>query len=210
MLDWSLYLVTDQKLAQGRLLTDIVDQAVRGGVTCVQLREKHCSTRDFVALARAVGAVLKKTSVPLIINDRVDIALVAGAQGVHLGQKDMTLPDARKLAPDLLLSISVENIEQAVTAQAQGADYIGISPVFSTPTKKDTAPPLGLAGIAAIRKAVSIPMVGIGGIGAHNAAQVLRAGCDGIAVVSALMAACDVRQAAQDLKKIVQHAKERT
>jgi len=210
MLDLSLYLVTDRGLAKGRSLTDIVGQAVKGGVTCVQLREKNCSTREFIAQGKALRTVLHTTAVPLIINDRVDIALVVGAQGVHLGQKDMSILDARNLAPHLIIGVSVENVDQALKAQAQGADYIGISPVFLTPTKTDTAQALGLAGITAIRQAVTLPMVGIGGIDAHNAAQVVQAGCDGIAVVSALMAAHNPFQAAQELKNIVHLAKEKS
>lgn len=208
MLDLSLYLVTDRHLAGDRSLTEIVGQAVAGGVTCVQLREKNSSTRDFIAQGRALAKILAPTAVPLIINDRVDIALVVGAQGVHLGQKDMDLADARALAPDLILGISVENLDQALKAQDQGADYLGLSPVFSTPTKTDTAPALGLAGIRAMAKKIQIPMVGIGGLGPHNAAQVIQAGCHGLAVVSALMTPINVYQAAQELKNIVQHAKE--
>ena len=209
MPDLSLYLVTDRGLSLGRATVDIVRAAVAGGVTCVQLREKECSTRQFVAEARAVREVLAGTGIPLIINDRIDVALAVGADGVHLGQTDMHIADARRLVgTDMLIGISAECVEDAVRAQAEGADYIGISPVFSTPTKTDTAPALGLDGVALIRAAVSLPLVGIGGIGPGNAAKVIRAGCDGVAVVSAIVSDPDPRKAATELKTIIRQAKE--
>ncbi len=209
MPDLSLYLVTDRGLSLGRSTVDIVRAAVAGGVTCVQLREKECSTRQFVAEARAVREVLAGTDIPLIINDRIDVALAVDADGVHLGQTDMLIADARRVVGrSMLIGISAECVEDAVRAEAQGADYVGISPVFSTPTKTDTAPALGLDGVAAIRAAVSLPLVGIGGIKPGNAAEVIRAGCDGVAVVSAIVSAPDPRKAATELKTIIRHAKE--
>ncbi len=209
MPDLSLYLVTDRGLSLGRSTVDIVRAAVAGGVTCVQLREKECSTRQFVAEARAVREVLTGTGIPLIINDRIDVALAVGADGVHLGQTDMLIADARRMVgKDMLIGISAECVDDAVRAESEGADYVGISPVFSTPTKTDTAPALGLDGVARIRAAVSLPLVGIGGIGPGNAAGVIRAGCDGVAVVSAIVSAPDPRKAAAELKKIIHAAKE--
>ena len=209
MPDLSLYLVTDRGLSLGRSTVDIVRAAVAGGVTCVQLREKECSTRQFVAEARAVREVLTGTGIPLIINDRIDVALAVGADGVHLGQTDMLIADARRMVgKDMLIGISAECVDDAVRAESEGADYVGISPVFSTPTKTDTAPALGLDGVARIRAAVSLPLVGIGGIGPGNAAGVIRAGCDGVAVVSAIVSAPDPRKAAAELKTIIRQAKE--
>ncbi|UTF51237.1 thiamine phosphate synthase [Desulfomicrobium sp. ZS1] len=209
MPDLSLYLVTDRGLSLGRSTVDIVRAAVAGGVTCVQLREKECSTRQFVTEARAVREVLAGTGIPLIINDRIDVALAVGADGVHLGQTDMLIADARRVVGhSMLIGISAECVEDAVRAEAQGADYVGISPVFSTPTKTDTAPALGLDGVAAIRAAVSLPLVGIGGVKPGNAAEVIRAGCDGVAVVSAIVSAPDPQLAAAELKTIIRHAKE--
>ncbi len=209
MPDLSLYLVTDRGLSRGRSTVDIVRAAVAGGATCVQLREKECSTRQFVAEALAVRELLTGTGVPLIINDRIDVALAVGADGVHLGQTDMHIADARRVVgSSMLIGISAECVEDAVRAQAEGADYIGISPVFSTPTKTDTAPALGLDGVALIRAAVSLPLVGIGGIGPGNAAELIRAGCDGIAVVSAIVSAPDPQQASAELKAIIRAAKE--
>jgi thiamine-phosphate pyrophosphorylase len=209
MPDFSLYLVTDRGLSLGRDTADIVRAAVAGGATCVQLREKSCGTREFVREARAVRDILAGTGVPLIINDRVDVALAVGADGVHLGQTDMLVADARRLTgPHMLIGVSAECVEDAVRAQTQGADYIGVSPVFATPTKTDTAPPLGLGGVAAIRAAVSLPVVGIGGIGPANAADVIRAGCDGIAVVSAIVSAAAPERAAAELLTIIRKARE--
>ncbi len=209
MPDLSLYLVTDRGLSLGRSTVDIVRAAVAGGVTCVQLREKECSTRQFVAEARAVREVLVGTGIPLIINDRIDVALAVGADGVHLGQTDMLIADARRLVgTDMLIGISAECVDDAVRAQAEGADYVGISPVFSTPTKTDAAPALGLDGIARIRAATSLPLVGIGGVKPGNAAEIIRAGCDGVAVVSAIVSTPDPRKAATELKKIIHAAKE--
>lgn len=209
MPDLSLYLVTDRGLSLGRSTVDIVRAAVAGGVTCVQLREKECSTRQFVTEARAVRELLAGTGIPLIINDRIDVALAVGADGVHLGQTDMLIADARRvIGHSMLIGISAECVDDAVRAQAQGADYVGISPVFATPTKTDTAPALGLEGVALIRAAVSLPLVGIGGIGPGNAAEVIRAGCDGVAVVSAIVSAPDPQLATAELKTIIRHAKE--
>lgn len=197
-----LHLVTDRSLSQGRPLVEVVAEAVAGGVTCVQLREKDCSTREFLQEALALKELLQSLMVPLIINDRVDIALAVGADGVHLGQSDMPISHARRLlGPNCLIGISAESVDHAVEAEQQGADYIGISPVFSTPTKTDTAPALGLEGIRQIRELVRIPLVGIGGINLTNARQVLASGADGVAMVSAIMAAASPRLAAKAIRR---------
>lgn len=207
MLDYALYLVTDRSLSRGRSTLEVVQAAIAGGVSCVQLREKDCSTREFIQEARTLQEFLHTKSIPLIINDRVDVALAVGADGVHLGQNDMPIGDARKLLGDkLIIGISAESVENAITAELEGADYIGISPVFSTTTKKDIAPPLGLAGIREIRKKTKLPLVAIGGIHQHNATEVIRAGADGIAVVSAIVSAQCPETAARELfEKVNQH-----
>ena len=204
-MDYSLYLVTDRSLSRGRPNRDIVREAIAGGVTCVQLREKACDTRQFIAEARGLMVLLQSAGIPLIINDRLDVALAVGAQGVHLGQKDMASADARRLVgPGFIIGISAESLADALQAQAEGADYIGISPVFATATKKDTASPLGLEGIRRIRAAVNLPLVGIGGIDEENAAAVISAGADGVAVVSAIVAADCPRTAAATLKQRIE------
>jgi thiamine-phosphate pyrophosphorylase len=208
MFDLSLYLVTDRRLSLGRTTCEVVAEAIAGGVTAVQLREKHCSTREFIAEARLVKKLLQGTSIPLIINDRLDVALAVAAEGVHLGQQDMSISDARRLAgPRLIIGISAESLADALRAEAEGADYIGISPVFASTTKTDTAKPLGLAGIRRIREAVRLPLVGIGGITVDNAIEVLRAGADGVAVVSAVVSAPCPRSAAAALKQQWQYFK---
>ena len=204
MIDYSLYLVTDRSLSKGRSTAEIVAAAVAGGVSCIQLREKSCGTREFLNEALALQPLLKSRNIPLIINDRLDIALAIEADGVHLGQSDMPLGRARKIAGDsLIIGISAESVDDALRAEQQGADYIGISPVFSTPTKTDIAPPLGLEGVRQIRALVDIPLVGIGGINSDNAESVLAAGADGIAVVSAIVSAADPAGAAKKLKTLI-------
>ena len=211
MIDYSLYLVTDRSLSLGRTTVNIVRAAVAGGVTCVQLREKSCPTKAFIEEARALKALLDclETPIPLIINDRLDVAMAIGADGIHLGQSDMALADARRLVgTTMCIGISAESLEDALRAEAEGADYIGISPVFATPTKNDTAPPLGLDGIRRIRAAVQLPLVGIGGIHQENAGAVIRAGADGVAVVSAIVSAACPRSAASALKQQIHSARE--
>ena len=207
-IDYSLYLVTDRGLARGRSTLEIVRAAVDGGVTCVQLREKDCSTREFIKQALAIKHFLNARQVPLIINDRLDVALAVAAEGIHLGQSDMPLETARKIAgPSMLIGISAESVLNAVEAEAGGADYLGVSPVFATPTKADTAPPLGLEGLREIRQRVKIPLVGIGGLNSANAAEAIQNGADGIAVVSAIVAADDPRSEAMNLKQLIERAK---
>ncbi len=207
MIDYSLYLVTDRSLSKGRSTAEIVAAAVAGGVSCIQLREKSCGTREFLNEALALQPLLKSRNIPLIINDRLDIALAIEADGVHLGQSDMPIGMARKIAgTSLIIGISAESVEDALRAEQQGADYIGISPVFSTPTKTDTAPPLGLEGVRQIRALVDIPLVGIGGIQLDNAESVIAAGADGIAVVSAIVSAADPAGASKKLKTLIDQA----
>lgn len=199
--DYSLYLVTDRSLALGRGLVDIVAAAVQGGVTVVQIREKGAGTREFLALAQALKALLDPSGIPLIVNDRLDLALACQAAGVHLGQEDLPCDLARRLlGPERLLGVSVSTPEEARQAEAAGADYLGVSPIFVTPTKQDTPAATGLAGLRLIRAVTALPLVAIGGLSATNAAEVMAAGADGIAVVSALMAAADPRKAAAELR----------
>lgn len=201
----SLYLVTDRAAAGGRSIADVVAGAVRGGVTMVQLREKSLCTRDFIEEARTVRKILAPLGIPLIINDRVDVALASDADGVHLGQSDMSPEDARRLlGPEKIIGLSVENVDQVVPANALDVDYIGISPVFSTPTKTDTASPFGLEGLREAVRASVHPTVAIGGMNAGCATEVMRAGADGIAVVSAIMAAESPEAAARELKELTQ------
>jgi thiamine-phosphate pyrophosphorylase len=202
--DCSLYLVTDQTLAGNRPLEDIVSEALRGGVTMVQLREKTLDTRSFFHRAIVLKQLTDGAGVPLIINDRLDIAMACGAAGVHLGQEDLECAAARRIAGNrMILGVSVSTPGEALAARAQGADYLGVSPVFSTPTKPDAPVSTGLEGLREIRRTVHIPLVAIGGINEANAAHVIQAGADGIAVVSAIVASASPCLAARQLTKAV-------
>ena len=206
--DYSVYVVTDRSLSRGRSTLEVVREAVEGGATCVQLREKQAGTREFLEEARALRSWLRGRNIPLFINDRVDIALTVEADGVHLGQQDMPIADARRLGPpSWIIGVSAESVEDAVRAEREGADYIGVSPVFATPTKTDTARPLGLEGLREMRAAVRIPLVAIGGIHLGNAREVVRAGADGLAVVSAIVSADSPREAAAALRREIDFEK---
>ena len=199
-----LYLVTNRGLSLGRSLEEVVSEAVAGGVTMVQLREKDTSTGEFIRLACKLSDLLRPLGIPLIINDRVDVALAADADGVHIGQSDMPYEIARKLlGPDKIIGLSVENMKDLLRANELDVDYIGISPVYGTPTKTDTAEPFGLEGL---RKAVELsvhPTVAIGGMNASTISDVIAAGADGVAVVSAICSADSPRLAANELMNII-------
>lgn len=198
--DLKLYLVTDRSFLHGRNLIDVVMQAVAGGVTMVQLREKDIDTRTFIELGLELKQKLQQVNIPLIINDRVDVAMAIDADGVHIGQSDMQYSLARRLlGSNKIIGLSVENIDEVIEANSLNVDYIGISPVFTTQTKTDTAQPFGLSGLReAVRLSVH-PTVAIGGINLQTKNDVLDCGADGIAVVSAIMAAENPKQAAKDL-----------
>ena len=202
-----LYFVTDRGLCGTKPLKDVVLQAIRGGAVCVQLREKEVSTRFFMEEAGRIKALMTPFRVPLIINDRLDVALAVGADGVHVGQSDMPYEIARKLmGPKAIIGLSVETWEDVEQAEGLDCDYLGVSPVFATPTKTDTKEPWGLEGIARIRAFSRHPLVGIGGLHAGNAEAVVRAGADCVAVVSAICAAADPYSASRKLCDIIASA----
>jgi thiamine-phosphate pyrophosphorylase len=197
-------------LSLGRPLEGIVEAAVRGGVSAVQLREKSCSTQEYIETARRIKRVLKPFGVPLIINDRVEVALEVGAAGVHLGQGDMPPAEARKLlGPDAVIGLSVETPEQVDKADDWDVDYLGVSPIFPTPTKTDLATAWGLQGLRPLRSRSRHQLIAIGGINSSNAAEVMEAGADGIAVVSAICSAPDPEAAARELRTIVNRCRNR-
>lgn len=200
-LDLGLYLVTDTVLCGDRGVVEMVRQAVPGGVTAVQVREPGAATRELCALSRALLAVLAGTGVPLLVNDRLDVALAVGAQGVHLGQSDLPAEDAHRIAPHLLLGLSVSTPDQ-VEAAPDWLDYLGVGPVRATATKPEAARPLDLDGTAALVRLARVPCVAIGGIGPANAADVRATGVAGIAVVSAVCAAADPQAAAAELARV--------
>ncbi|PKN67266.1 MAG: thiamine phosphate synthase [Deltaproteobacteria bacterium HGW-Deltaproteobacteria-10] len=199
-----VYLVTDRGLCRNRPLQDVVLKAVQGGVSCVQLREKDLPARDFIGEAVAVKKILVPFHVPLIINDRVDVALACGADGIHLGQQDMPYAMVRKLMGEqAIIGLSVETWEDVEAVEKLDVNYIGVSPVFATPTKTDTKEPWGLAGLKKIKAFSRHSLVAIGGINVSNAQAVAEAGADCLAVVSAVCSADDPAAAAAKLKNIM-------
>lgn len=199
-----IYLVTGRSLCSPRPLEAIVLQAVDGGVAYVQLREKDVSTCFFVQEAKRIKKLLSSYKIPLIINDRVDVALACGAEGVHIGQEDMPFAIARKLmGPKAIIGLSVEDWGDVEESQKIDVDYIGVSPVFPTPTKTDTKGAWGLSGLAKIKAFSRHQLVAIGGINESNAREVIAAGADCIAIVSAICAAPDPAAATRNLKSII-------
>lgn len=191
-IDYSIYLVTDEACLHGRPLLECVEEALAAGVTLVQYRAKAADGGVLYTEACRLKELCDKYSVPLIINDRLDIALAVGAAGVHLGQGDLPCAVARRLlGEDFIIGVSAHNPAEAVQAVSEGADYLGCGAVFGTATKHDVAK-LGLENLRAIRKAVAVPMVGIGGITADNYAEVLATGADGAAIVSGILAQDDI------------------
>lgn len=205
--DYTLYVVTDRTLMNAPSLESAVEQAVRGGATLVQLREKTASSLEFYQTAMAVKKVTDSFGVPLIVNDRADVALAVGAAGLHVGQGDLPAPAARRLIGNGILGISVSNAEEAVRAQKDGADYLGVGAMFPTSTKAD-AEAVSMEELKRIRAAVSVPIVVIGGINRKTVPLFRGAGIDGIAAVSAVMAAENIESAARELKELFFAAKE--
>ncbi|MFC2158469.1 thiamine phosphate synthase [Acidobacteriota bacterium] len=193
-----MYLVTDGPLCLGRNIIEVVKEAVAGGVTVVQLREKEASARKLLCLGSELQAFLKERRIPLIVNDRVDIARALDVDGVHLGNNDMPIGLAREiLGPDKIIGLSAESVEEAESADQMGADYIGVSPVFTTPTKPELETGLGFEGLRRIRETTSLPLVAIGGMNASNSRLAIQNGADGVAVVSAICSAENPETAAR-------------
>jgi thiamine-phosphate pyrophosphorylase len=197
-------LVTDRGLCGGRPLEEIVIQALKGGISFVQLREKEISTRSFVEEAGRIKELLAPYKVPLIINDRVDVAVACGAEGVHIGQDDMPYEIVRKIMGEkAIIGLSVETWEDVVASQKLDVSYIGISPVFATPTKTDTKGAWGLEGLARIKAFSRHPLVAIGGINESNVREIVMAGAQCIAVVSAICASPDPEAVARRINEII-------
>lgn len=208
-IDYTLYLVTDRDLMSTETLEEAVEQAIFGGCKLVQLREKAAASLDFYKSALSVKAITDKYNVPLIINDRVDIALAIDADGVHVGQSDLPAAVVRKLIGDKkIIGVSANTIDRAVKAQKDGADYIGVGAIHSTNTKTDVNV-ISNEELIRIREAVNIPIVGIGGINKENASELAYAGINGIAVVSAVIAQKDILYATKELIEIFTNSKQR-
>lgn len=197
-LDLSLYLITDPNLCAEHGLVETVVAAVRGGVTLVQLRDKHASEPELIAQARRLKVALAGSGVPLIINDRLEVALAAGADGLHIGQDDGDVVEARQaLGADAILGLSVQTHEQLARVAPSRLDYLGLGPVFATPSKGDHAQPIGFEGLAALVAASPLPSVAIGGLKAEHVAAVRGAGARGAAVISAICGQSDPEAAAR-------------
>jgi thiamine-phosphate pyrophosphorylase len=207
--DPTLYLVTDPELARGRALTDVVAAAVRGGVTLVQLRDKQADGRPLLETAQALKALLDPHGVPLIVNDRVDVAHATGAAGCHVGQTDLPAEAARAiLGPDAIIGVSIDAVAQARTIDPALVDYVAYGPFAATATKANAGSPVGAEGLAAVHKqTTTLPLIAIGGIDPRNVAEAVRAGADGIAVVSAIMAAADPEAASRELRGAIDAVK---
>jgi thiamine-phosphate pyrophosphorylase len=199
----SLYAILDPRFLRGRDLVEVARALVRGGATCLQLRDKEASSRDLYEEARLLKASLRSLGIPCIVNDRLDIALAVDADGVHLGEEDIPVREARRLlGRDKIVGASAALVETAVQAEKDGADYIGFGAVFPTGTKED-AQVSGLALLSRVKQAVSIPVVAIGGIKRSNALEVLNAGADGLAVISDLLEAEDVETRTREFNAIL-------
>jgi len=198
-IDYTLYLCTDRRIMTTDKIEDSVELAIRGGCSVVQLREKKCPSKEFYEIAMSVKEVTDAYEIPLLINDRVDIALAVGADGVHLGQKDLPIQVARELlGPDRIIGATANTVELAVKAMKSGADYLGVGDVFGTLTKSGTKH-ITLDELKEIRQAVQIPVVAIGGVNADNIALLKPAGVDGAAVISAVVGQKDITAAAEKL-----------
>jgi thiamine-phosphate pyrophosphorylase len=213
-IDLSLYAIVDPAVAGGRRLADLAD-LVAGSATLVQLRDKNGSTRAMVEEARSLRGVLEPAGVPLLINDRVDVALAAEADGVHIGQDDLAPADARLLlGRTAIIGLSIKTVEQAQAAPLELLDYVAIGGIYGTTSKDNTSTPIGIGGLLTIVQAVrarhaGFPICAIAGINASNAAEVIAAGADGVAVISALSLASDPAQAARELRAVVDDALKR-
>ncbi|MDD4238003.1 MAG: thiamine phosphate synthase [Desulfotomaculaceae bacterium] len=202
-IDYSVYLVTDRGILDGRDLLKAVEAALIGGTSLIQLREKDISSRDFYDLAVKMKDLVNAHNVPLIINDRLDIALAVDADGLHIGQDDIPLGIARAImGPDKIIGYSVSNLEQAQYGEENGADYLGAGPVYATGSKADAGMPIGPHNLKTIKDSVSIPVVAIGGVGMANINEVKQAGVDGISVISAILGRQDITEAAKTITAI--------
>ena len=208
---WDLYVVTDEALGRGRSHEEQARAALAGGAGVIQLRDKTATSLRLYQAARATLALTREAGALLIVNDRLDVALAAGADGVHVGPDDLPVAVVRRLLrPGMILGASAGTVEEAIAAERDGADYLGVGAVYEARgSKADAGPPVGPERVRAVREAVRVPIVGIGGIKAENAARVIAAGADGVAVISGVVAAPDIAGAAAALLDVVRDAKRR-
>jgi len=206
---YDLYVITDETLAGGLSHAEIARRAVAGGADVIQLRDKTLDCRELARIGKKIRAVTNPAGALFIVNDRLDVALSCGADGVHLGQGDLAPSVARQLAPPgFIIGVSVGNADEALAAESAGADYVALSPVFGTTSKADAGPGQGLGQLRKIRMAIRIPVIAIGGIGPGNVQDVIRAGAAGAAVISAVVSAPDITRAARTIKTLIRQARE--
>lgn len=204
-----LYIVTDEKIGR-RTHAEIAEQAIAGGADAIQLRDKFRGIGELVRIGKCLRVITRRSSTLFIVNDRLDVALACGADGVHLGQGDLRIDVARQIAPPgFIIGVSVSTTEEALLAEWHGADYVALSPIFSTGSKSDAGPGHGLEMVREIRKNVTIPVIAIGGITRENIQDVFAAGADGVAVISAVVGATDITAAARALKALIPPRKAR-
>jgi len=207
-MDLSLYVITDGHLFQGRSHIEIARAAISGGATAIQFREKGMSTRQMIDIAREIRALTRLAGVTYIVNDRLDVALGVDADGVHVGQDDMPVPLARRLiGKERILGVSVSNLEEALEAEREGADYIGVGSIYATASKPDAGLPVGLGVLTEIARRVSIPVIAIGGINEENVGEVIKGGARGVAVISAVVLAPDMEGATRRLRRRIEEAR---
>lgn len=205
--DWTLIVITNRHQARGRSELELVRAALLGGATAVQLRCKDAGWPEMAELGQTLMAGTREAGVPLIVNDRVDLAVAIGAEGAHVGQADLSAPEARRMLGSRILGVSATNLMQALQGEDDGADYIGVGPIFATPSKHDAAQPIGLQSLAQIVRRVRVPVVAIGGITSENVGEVIRAGASGVAVIGAIMGADDPEHAARQLRSRIDEAR---
>ena len=207
---YDLYVITDEKISGGRSHAEIVRQVIAGGADVIQLRDKTRGYRELITIGRKIREITWKTGTMFIVNDRPDIALACCADGVHLGQEDLRVDVARQIAPlGFVIGVSVGSVKEAVQAEHDGADYLALSPTFSTSSKDDAGPGHGLVVLAAVCSRVTLPVVAIGGITCSNVGEVIDAGADGAAVISAVVGSPDITAAAREMKELITRAKQR-
>ncbi len=204
MRPYHLYVVTDEVVSGGRSHTSIAEAAVSGGADVVQLRDKGMQGGMMLQVAESIRAATVGKDTLFIVNDRLDIALLSGADGVHLGQDDIPVSKARDITPPgFIIGVSAGNLEEALRAEEEGADYVGLGPIFPTGSKDDAGPACGLESLREVSEALSIPVVAIGGISFENAADVVKAGAKGLAVISAVLRSEDITSSCRELKGLI-------
>lgn len=207
---YDLYVITDEKIGGGLSHAEIARRAVAGGADAIQLRDKGLSGRDLFSTATAIRKITCDAGAQFIVNDRLDVALASGADGVHLGESDLPIEHARKIVPPgFIVGSSVKSVITAVESEAEGADYVALSPTFPTRSKEDAGPGHGLAILSAIRSEISIPLIAIGGITTENVVDVIEAGADGVAVISAVVGQPDITAATQVMRARIKAAKDK-